>query len=193
MEREASHEEERDPALAPRIWVGSLSDYNNGILHGEWIDAAQEPDNLDRDIQSMLARSPSLEPAEEWGIFDHEDFAGVRPHQYESLDVISRLALGLVEHGPAFGAWADSADSDRVSIQRFSDAFLGEWASATEYVEEQFDSLGCLTVLEQAVPADLRPYVRFDAEALANDLQLNGDITVCFTAEGRVWIFDAHV
>lgn len=25
--------------LHPRIWVGSLLDYNAGILHGDWIDA----------------------------------------------------------------------------------------------------------------------------------------------------------
>jgi hypothetical protein len=34
-----------DP-LAPRIYVACLSAYNNGHLHGWWIDADQEPDAL---------------------------------------------------------------------------------------------------------------------------------------------------
>ena len=35
----------------PQIWVGCLSAYNNGYLHGKWIDAAQSPENIKLEIQ----------------------------------------------------------------------------------------------------------------------------------------------
>ena len=47
----------------PRIYVASLSDYNNGILHGAWIDAAQDADNIRAEIAAMLRESkyPNVE------------------------------------------------------------------------------------------------------------------------------------
>jgi antirestriction protein len=58
---------------APRIYVACLSAYNNGYLHGWWIDADQEPDALLSDIEEMLADSP-MDDAEEWAIHDYENF-----------------------------------------------------------------------------------------------------------------------
>ena len=38
----------------PRIYVASLSDYNAGILHGDWINATDEPDELQAVVNEML-------------------------------------------------------------------------------------------------------------------------------------------
>ena len=66
----------------PRIWVGSLSDYNNGVLHGEWIDATQDEAEVYEQIAEMLAASPTTarygDLAEEYGIFDHDNFCGLQ-------------------------------------------------------------------------------------------------------------------
>ena len=60
---------EAEPRDGPRIYVASLSDYNNGILHGTWIDADPDPDVMQDSIDQMLVRSPTArrydEPAEE--------------------------------------------------------------------------------------------------------------------------------
>jgi len=62
-------ETEKVPAPSPAIYVASLADYNNGVLHGAWIDAAREPADIEADIKAMLDQS--REPnAEEWAIFD---------------------------------------------------------------------------------------------------------------------------
>ena len=50
------------PALEPKIYVASLSDYNNGHLHGDWIEAAQDPGDIGNEIDSMLERSPKTAP-----------------------------------------------------------------------------------------------------------------------------------
>ena len=52
-----SHEAQREER--PRIYVASLSDYNEGILHGAWIDADQELGALYEAVDAMLDSSPS--------------------------------------------------------------------------------------------------------------------------------------
>lgn len=88
----------------PRIYVASLSDYNAGRLHGAWIDAVQEIDELHGAIADMLAGS-STGRAEEWAIHDYEGFGPVELSEYESLANVARLARGIAEHGPAYAAW----------------------------------------------------------------------------------------
>lgn len=41
-----------------RIYVACLAAYNNGHLHGCWIDACQDKDAVWNDIKSMLKDSP---------------------------------------------------------------------------------------------------------------------------------------
>jgi antirestriction protein len=54
----------------PRIYVACLAAYNNGYLHGRWIDANCDADNIRADIKSMLSQSPmaKIEVCEEWAI-----------------------------------------------------------------------------------------------------------------------------
>ncbi len=174
---------------APQIYVASLSDYNDGRLHGSWLDAARTPEELQVDITAMLAASP-LPGAEEWAIHDFEGFAGVRLDENESLDTVSQLAAGLAEHGPAFAAWADIAGRDEETLQRFEEAYLGHWDSLAAYADELFEDLGYAELLDKAMPAGMQPYVRFDAEAFGRDLHLGGDISYAFAPGGGIWLFD---
>ncbi|KDA00731.1 antirestriction protein ArdA, partial [Hyphomonas oceanitis] len=48
----------------PRIYVACLAAYNNGRLHGAWIDAIT-PDAIRAGVREMLATSPEPD-AEEW-------------------------------------------------------------------------------------------------------------------------------
>jgi antirestriction protein len=78
----------------PRIYVASLSDYNAGRLHGAWIDASQDLDEVWRQVSEMLAASP--EPiAEEWAIHDYDNFGPLRLDEYESLCTVVGLAQGI--------------------------------------------------------------------------------------------------
>lgn len=80
--REPSEHDDREHEATnrdhhPEIWVGSLSDYNNGRLHGAWLDATLDPSELRDAIQFML-RGSYVPGAEEWAIMDYDDFCGVR-------------------------------------------------------------------------------------------------------------------
>jgi len=183
------------PKARPQIWVGSLSDYNNGILYGSWIDAAREPEQLETDIQSMLNGSPWMartgEPVEEWAIFDHENFGACAIGEHGNISRISAVATGIVEHGLAFAAWAELvAEDDR--LDGFTDAYLGHYDSPEAYVEQLIDDLGYDDTLDRVVPEGLRPYVQINIEGLARDLRLGGDIHVHPANNGGVWIFDAR-
>ncbi|MEU1071579.1 antirestriction protein ArdA [Streptomyces sp. NPDC005878] len=77
-----------------QIYAACLASYNNGILHGEWIDATQDPDSIRHEIQLMLESSP-MPDAEEFAIHDYEDFGGIRLGEYESIDDLHLIALAL--------------------------------------------------------------------------------------------------
>lgn len=181
---------------APRIWVGSLSDYNNGVLHGRWIGAAREEDEIWADIGTMLTKSPTAamtgEPAEEWGIFDHENFGAYKPDQHENIGYVSAVARGIAEHGPAFAAWADVVE-DEARFGDFQDAYLGEYDTVAAYVEQLLEDCGFNELLDERLPESIRRYVDINVPGLAQDLWLSGDIHVCHKDEGGVWIFDGRL
>lgn len=187
-EIEPSAEQQRE-SLAPRVYVASLSDYNAGRLHGQWIDAAQEPEEIHADIASMLSESRES-GAEEWAIHDFEGFGPLRLSEYESPEYVTAVARGIVEHGQAFAAWAALVDGDRQSLGGFSDSYLGEWESVEAYAESMLDDLGIEEELDRVVPAWVRPYVQLDTEAFARDIVLGGDVSSAESPSGAVWLFD---
>jgi antirestriction protein len=176
---------EHEQRTRPRIYVASLSDYNAGNLHGEWVDADQDVDELQAAVTAMLARSP--EPiAEEFAIHDYEGFGPTYVDEYESLDRVAVLAHGIAEHGRAFAHWANylgSADWDQ--LDRFDDCFLGQWPSAEEFAESLLDDMG--VDVDAIGPDVLQPYVRVDIDAFARDL--GADYFIAEDTEG-VYVFD---
>lgn len=83
----------------PRIYAACLAAYNSGRLHGRWIDAIQDPEDIQAEISEMLAASP-IPDAEEWAIHDYEGFEGARLEEYSGIEKAHALALFIVEHGP---------------------------------------------------------------------------------------------
>lgn len=190
-EAERHHETESKPS--PAIYVASLADYNNGVLHGRWIDAAREPDAIQADIDAILASS--REPnAEEWAIHDYEQFGCWKVNENDSAEQISRIAKNIAEHGYAYAAWADVFDGEEASydIDSFHEAYLGHYDSVLDYVEQMGEDLGYEDELAK-LPEHLQSYVRFDYGLLARDLRLSGDIATVQDPNGGVWIFRTNL
>lgn len=179
------------PAVTPRIWVGSLLDYNNGVLHGDWIEVDDDAQALTYRVQQLLAQSPTAAlgqgPAEEWGILDYEHFGGLSLHEYESLEQIAAWAAGMRRYGVAFAAWLSLGPTSS-DLAAFEDVYLGDFPSAADYVGAYVEDLGLETQLDAVVPAELRPYVSIDLDALAQDMQLSGSLLVAFHPQG-VYLF----
>jgi antirestriction protein len=175
---------ERSRIVTPRVYVASLADYNNGTLHGRWIDADQDPEELAAEVQSMLRQS--REPvAEDWAIHDYEGFGAFQVAEYESLEVISAVALGIAECGPAFAAYASWAGTSEEALRRFGDCFLGYWPSLAEYARDFGADLGWEAELEK-LPEGMRPYVEVDYQQLARDL--DSELTTVESG-GGVYVF----
>ncbi|MCF8785263.1 antirestriction protein ArdA [Rhodococcus ruber] len=182
------HEDEPDRQLQPRIWVGSLADYNAGRLHGDWIDAAVDPSTLQAAVERILASS--VEPdADEWGIFDYDEFGDYQVGEYDPLDQVAAVARGIAEHGSAFATWAEIHDGNPDMLAQFDDCFLGTYDSVSVWAREVLDGSGIEETLDREVPADLRAYVQFDYDEFAHSLQLSGDIHVENAPDGKVWLF----
>lgn len=152
----------------PRIYAASLADYNNGNLHGRWIDANQDPDDLHVAIADMLSTS-KIPGAEEWAIHDYEGFGSFRLSEYESIETVARIARGIADHGTVFAHWVDHVGTtDTDSLDHFDEHYLGTWDSLSDYAEQLLDDLG--VDLDHLVPGWLSPYVTIDYEQLGHDM-----------------------
>ncbi len=140
--------------------MASLADYNAGILHGQWIDADQDPDDLHAAVQAMLADSRE-EVAEEWAIHDYEGFGPFRPSEYESLATISAVGLGIAEHGEGFAAYVSWAGTSEEALRAFQDCYLGCWPDVDAFVHDTVADWGWEDALQQ-LPKHMRDYVQID-------------------------------
>ncbi|GLI94257.1 antirestriction protein ArdA [Methylocystis echinoides] len=167
----------------PRIYVACLAAYNSGYLHGAWIDADQDADEIRDEIAAMLARSP-IEDAEEYAIHDYEGFEGVSLHEYAGIDTVARMAAFIAEHGELgaglleqFGGDMDQAEST------LQDCYHGQFASLADYMEE-------LTTESVTITEALRHYIDWDA--MARDAEMGGDLFTIETAHEAVHVFSSR-
>jgi antirestriction protein len=163
----------------PRIYVACLAAYNNGCLHGRWIDATT-PDEIRTQVRAMLAASP--EPAaEEHAIYDYEGFEGAHLSEYASFESVCELAEFISEHGELgsriYGHYGNDLEQARAAF----DDYAGAYRSAADFAEELHEDAGT------ALPESLRYYI--DWQALARDMVLNGEIMVFQTGFDEVHIF----
>ncbi len=80
-----------------RIYMADLARYNSGHLHGVWIDATQELDDIQDQINTMLEESP-VKDAEEHAIHDYEGFNGYPLGEYEGIDSVHEIACFIAEN-----------------------------------------------------------------------------------------------
>ena len=151
-----------------QIYVACLASYNNGILHGGWIDACQDTDDIRYAIHDILKTSP-IEGAEEYAIHDHEGFEGVWIREYEDIDYITKLAAFLEEHGELGGKLVEYFGDIETAEEALSDRYHGEFKSLSEFAEN-------LTEETTEVPDSLRFYI--DYEAMGRDLAISDVIAI---------------
>lgn len=173
---------------APRIYVASLSDYNAGRLHGEWITLDEDAEAMWTRVRSMLAASPES-GAEEWAIHDYDGFGPLRLGEWEDLAVIQAIADGIAEHGEPFAHWATVLDRSEWAdeLGNFLDHYRGSWSSMEDFADQLLEDLGVDT--DAFGPEHLRPYMQFDLATFARDLSM--DYRISEGKEG-VHVFDSR-
>lgn len=165
----------------PCIYVACLASYNNGCLHGIWIDVRQHPEDIQNEVSYMLSYSYQ-EDAEEYAIHDYAGFCGLSISEYESIEKIVELAQIIEEHGDAYVAYANNIGLDYATVEGFEESYRGEYDSKLDFATELFDE--CMDV-----PNHLANYI--DYEKYANDLFMNGFYSVSVNGNGGrcVYVF----
>ncbi len=165
-----------------KIYVADLAAYNNGKLHGVWIDALQDIDDIYEQVHDMLRQSP--EPfAEEYAIHDYEGFEGYSVSEYEGLEAVHTIACFLIEH-EGYGAELLNYAGDIESAQRlYDEAFQGEYCNLEDYART-------FTEETQELPNNLAYYI--DYERMGRDMELTGDIFTIQSDVHTILVFWAH-
>ncbi|KSU53332.1 MULTISPECIES: antirestriction protein ArdA [unclassified Gordonia (in: high G+C Gram-positive bacteria)] len=164
------YERERSK-VAPMIYVASLADYNNGRLHGEWLDPTQELDDLQAAVTRMLSKSKEYD-AEEFAIHDYEGFYDFRVGEYDRLDTVHRIACGIAEHGEAFAAYVDLVGTEEASLDGFEDNYHGSYTSTGTFIDEYVDAMGWNEELEKIRErTGLGSYLTIDTDGLGSALR----------------------
>jgi antirestriction protein len=167
----------------PRIYVACLGAYNAGKLHGVWLDARQDADDLAEAIREMLRQSPEAYAAE-YAIHDHEHFGSYAVHEHASLDEVALVAELIETHDAIITEFmAHHGCEAEYARDHFEEAYRGSWLSIEAYAEQFLEDLGALDNL----PSRIRGY--FDMERYARDLELSGEIWT-LVHQREVHVFD---
>lgn len=152
--------------LKPRIYVACLAAYNNGYLHGAWIDASDDLDAIQAQVAKMLASSP-IPDAEEYAIHDYEDFGDFSLSEYAGIERAHDIALFLADTGKLGAMLLAHFCGDLDDAQNALEEYAGCYESIADFAQ-------ALTEETTVIPEPLRVYI--DYEAMARDMELNGDI-----------------
>lgn len=162
-----------------RIYVACLAAYNNGWLHGRWIDARQDVDAIRAEVREMLATSP-IPHAEEWAIHDYEGFEGAQISEYQGFDSVAELAGFIDEHGALGGRLLEYFGGDLDEARRaIEDRYFGEYTRVADFAQESTENA-------HNIPEALAPYI--DYEAMGRDWAIS-DLLVIETGFEQVHIF----
>ena len=186
-EQQPSTPEHESTPDSPRVWIASLADYNAGRLHGDWVDAAVDGAELVAAAQAILARSD--EPgAEEWAIFDYDNFGPYRVGEYEDLHQVAAVARGIAEDGEAFATYAQLSGARGEDLETgYVEAFVGYWESRDAFIDELLDDFNVDDTLTEALPDWLRARVSIDRDGVLRDLLV--DMELEDASDGGIYLF----
>lgn len=176
----------------PQVWIGALAAYNNGDLHGAWIDVTSDLAEVMDAVQEVLASSP-VKGEEEWDVMDTSNvvkgFRGSVESAVLSVSICERLEgegqsdpEGLLE---AYVDWQGSITltDARTAAAAVLDALIGKYDSLRDYADE----VAAETLEQYGITDGHFAYQNFDWESHAHDIDQQGDVHY---ADG--YVFDCH-
>lgn len=163
-----------------RIYVADLAAYNNGRLHGVWINALDELDDIQKQVSEMLAKSPEGF-AEEYAIHDYEGFGGYCLGEYEGLEAAHEIACFIEEHSAIAGELLNQFGGDLEEAQKAAEEnYCGCYSSLADYAEEVIGDIS-------NIPDHLACYI--DYERMGRDMELGGDVYTIEMGYQEVHVF----
>lgn len=165
-----------------KIYVADLAAYNNGKLHGIWINATDELAEIQEKINAMLKNSPEGF-AEEYAIHDYEWFNGYRLSKYEGIESAHNIACFIKEY-PDFGGellnyFSDIDDARKAAEENYYGCYHSMADYAENFITQSYD-----------MPNYLEFYI--DYKKMGRDMELNGDIFTIETGFEEIHVFWNH-
>ena len=187
-----------------RFYAACLASYNNGVLHGAWIDASDDVDAMQADVNQMLRESPfpnvtvehpvsgeDVPSAEEYAVHDydglpsrlgeHPDLQAIADY-VELIDAADDRGLDAAVVAAVVANFNGDVGEAKDAIE---DNYLGAFDSLTAYAEDYIESTGMLDGVNDTVAR------YFDFESFGRDLELGGDVYT-IRVDGQLHIFSAH-
>lgn len=161
-----------------RIYVACLASYNNGKLHGAWIDACQDEAAIWDEIKAMLKASP-IPGTEEFAIHDYEGFEGARIEVYQGIESVVEIAAFISDHGALGGKLLEYFGDLEDARTAMDEDYRGAYSSLADFAQE-------LTEETTEIPESLQYYI--DYERMGRDLEIN-DVLAVETGFEKVHIF----
>lgn len=165
-----------------RIYAACLASYNNGVLHGRWIDASADVDAMQEEVSAMLRESrfpnvtvthpdtgAEVPSAEEWAIHDYEDLPSCFG-EYAGLTAIAEFVELCEEHSleaADLAAIVSNFGTLAYAKEELEGRFAGIYDSFKSYAEEVADEMLRAHDIKEDSP--LSQY--FDYDAYARDLK----------------------
>ena len=113
----------------------------------------------------------SIPDAEEWAIDDYEGYEGARLEEYSGIEKAHALALFIVERGTLGAKLLEHFGGDLDEAEAAFEDYACEHRSLADFTRE-------ITEETMEIPERLANYIDYDA--IARDMELNGDV---FTVE----------
>jgi len=162
----------------PRIYVACLAAYNDGQLHGCWVDVEDE-DSIWDAVQAMLKSSP-IPLAEEWSIHDYENFQGVTIDENDSFARVVAIAEFIGNCSGFGGKLLENYGGDIEDAESALERYNGEYETLADFAQE-------LTESTTQIPESLKYYI--DYKSMARDMEMNGDIFSIETGYKEIHVF----
>lgn len=154
----------------PQIYVACLAAYNEGSLHGKWIDVPNDKETLLESIKEIISSSPA-EYSEEWAIHDYDLF-GANISENPDLDTLCELASLFEEKSGMESVIAQLYNDNGIEHAKsmIEDNYMGCYESKNDFIYQWVED----TCMLEGVHENVKNY--FDYDALLHDMECNSEI-----------------
>ena len=166
----------------PTIYVACLASYNNGILHGVWLDMTQSAEKIHNEIWVMLTNSP-IPGAEDFAIHDYENFYDFPICENTGVGEAVDIAKFVTQYGRLGAAVFDEYGCIEFAKKILDNNYLGVKESKQEFAKEVFEeTYGC------DVLAKILTYI--DYEKYSSDIFIDSYFSI--TVEHKLHVFSGY-
>jgi len=131
-------------------YFACLSAYNEGILHGSWVnlELCESVEDIEECIDHIIEHSPAL-GAEEWAMHDYEGLSGSClvgtewPNLQDLVDYV-QTAKGFSDSDlMAYKYFCEHhwSEKEPPTEEQFRDKYHGIWDKAADFAEEWYESM----------------------------------------------------